>query len=282
MVTATLEKIVVTGAGGFLGRAVMAGLKALDLPATGVCRRPVDGMIQLNSYLETPGADVVIHLAEEPDRAKVNGDDEAYVHRSADVVRSLCGRSGKVIYASSGTIYGDDAERPFTPDIPAIETDLYSRSKIENERIVLAANGTALRLSNLYGRRMSPNNVFSDILKQIPGGGALFVRDDQPVRDFLFVDDAAQAFVLAARSSCRGILNVGSGNGTSIGALARLALQSAGEGHREIVATKPSGRASFNVLEVSETRERIGWSCRSSLHDYFFELFGSGVKVVAS
>jgi UDP-glucose 4-epimerase len=259
----------------------MSYLRRADGSVVGVSRRPAEGLRQVTDYLLTPAAEVVIHLAEEPDRANVNRLGESYLRHAQAVVRELCMRSGKVIYASSGTVYGDNAVQPFPVEAPVVETDMYSRLKIENERVVLESGGTVLRISNLYGRRVSLHSVFSDILKQIPGNGVLYVRDEQPVRDFLCVSDAAGAFGIAARSSVRGILNVGSGVGTSIGALARYALAAVGE-DREVVATHPSGRQSFNVLAVDETKAHLGWSSDSSLVDYFSAFFANGAAVVAS
>jgi len=254
----------------------------LGLPVIGVCRQPADGMHQVTNYLETPMAEVLIHLAEEPDRAKVNGFDESYTQQTAELVRHMCTRAEKVVYASSGLVYGDQGNTPFTTDMPVFGVDRYSRSKIQNELIVLDSAGTVLRLSNLYGRGMSPNNVLSDVVKQIPGTGPLYVRDDKAVRDFLWVGDAANAFILAAKTSCNGILNVGSGVGTSIGALARLALQLAHEGQRDVLATNSSPKGSFNVLGVAETRKRLGWSCASPIQSYLSDLFAGGATLAQS
>jgi UDP-glucose 4-epimerase len=127
---------------------------------------------------------------------------------------------------------------------------------------------------------MSSNNVVSDIVKQIPGTGALCIRDDEPVRDFLAVVDAARAFVFVTTMATDGILNIGSGIGTSIGTVARLALQVAGQEHREIVVTSPSGKRSVNVLDVSESQRLLGWSAATSLQDFFLQVCRNEVKVV--
>ncbi|MGQ0684314.1 NAD-dependent epimerase/dehydratase family protein [Bradyrhizobium sp.] len=266
-----LREIVVTGASGFLGRALMAELSHGGLPAMGVCRRALNGMHRVADYRDTPSADVLIHLAEEPDRAVANRVDAASCDQS-DVIRRLSARAGKIIYASSGVVYGDNGRAPFATDHPVHGYDLYSRLKIANERVVLDAGGTVLRLANLYGAGMSPNNVISDIARQIPGDGALRIRDDRPVRDFLAVTDAARAFALATKATVRGILNIGTGKGHSIGQVAKLALEVAGQPRREIVATSPSGKPSVNVLEVSETLRRLGWSSTRSLRDYFLQV----------
>jgi UDP-glucose 4-epimerase len=265
-----LREIIVTGASGFVGRAVMAQLRSEGLPAMGVCRSVSAGMHRVADYRDTPSAEVLIHLAEQPDRAIANRADAVFCEQS-DVILRLSARAGKIIYASSGAVYGDAGRAPFTTDDPVYGYDLYSRLKIANERVVLDASGTVLRLANLYGAGMSPNNVISDIARQIPCEGALRIRDDQPVRDFLAVTDAARAFVLAAKASVNGILNIGTGKGQSIGAVARLALEVAGQARREIAATSPSAKPSVNVLEVSETLRRLGWFSTCSLRDYFLQ-----------
>jgi len=265
-----LREIIVTGASGFLGRAVMAELKDSGLPAMGVCRKASAGMHWVVDYRDTPPADVLIHLAEEPDRAIANRSEAALCEQS-DTIRRLIARAGKIIYASSGAVYGDTGRAPFTTDDAVHEYDLYSRAKIANERVALDAGGTVLRLANLYGAGMAPNNVISDIARQIPGEGALRVRDDKPVRDFLAVTDAARAFALAAKASVNGILNVGTGRGQSIGEVARLALEVAGQARREVAATSPGQRPSVNVLDVSETLRRLSWFSTCSLRDYFLQ-----------
>ena len=269
-----------TGATGFLGKAVVAHMKLIGLPVLPVSRRRIVGNHQVAGYDETPGAETIIHLAEEPDRSKANQFGENYVSRSSKVVRSLCERAVHVVYASSSAVYGDEGNIPFAVRMPVFGVDTYSRSKIVNERIVLEAGGTVIRLSNLYGKGMSSNNVISDIAKQIPGTGELVVRDDGPIRDFLPVTEAARAFALAAIASSHRIHNVGSGIGMSINSVARIALEAFGEGHRNIVASHPSSRSSFNVLDISETQCSIGWFPSSLPQEQLRRYFRNGERVV--
>ena len=57
-----------------------------------------------------------------------------------------------------------------------------------------------MRPANIYGPGMSKNNVLSTILQQIPGMGKLEVMDTNPVRDFIWVEDAAEGIVALALS----------------------------------------------------------------------------------
>lgn len=277
--TPRVQAILVTGAAGFLGRAVMEQLASLGLAATGLTRRALPAMQQVADYTDTPAAEVIIHLAEESDRALVNQDGDSYADKSASVVRTLVSRADRVIYASSGMVYGDDSDAPFTTTMRVIGTDTYSRSKIRNETIALDAGGTALRLSNLFGRGMSDRNVVSDIARQIGALGPLRVRDDTPIRDFLCVRDAANAIALVAAAQCPGVLNIGSGVGTSIRNLAEIALASTGQQGRKIVASQPSSRRSVNILDVAETQRRIGWAPTPTAADQLGTFFRIGASL---
>jgi nucleoside-diphosphate-sugar epimerase len=94
--------------------------------------------------------------------------------------------------------------------------------------------------------------------------------DTGPVRDFLWVEDAAAGLVrlaLGNRSSGPGggLYNLGSEVGVSIGSLAQLTLDLAGQCDRTVIATHPSGRASSVVVDCAKTRKDYGWRAETSL-----------------
>lgn len=263
---------------GFLGSIVVTLLRANQFTVVPVSRRQSEGIITVDDYAQTPVADVIVHLAEEADRAKVNRLGQAYADHSTEVLRKLVRRTDHVIYASSSTVYGDAGERPFTVEDPVLTTDFYSSAKFRNEQIALEADASVLRFSNLCGIGMSAQNVLSDILTQVPGKGPLKIRDDMPVRDFLPVLDAATAVVMTAQRRAMGLLNVGSGIGISIRDLAQVALQLAHQADREIVATSRSGRRSMNVLDIDHTRLVLDWAPRETVHQFLFSVLTNGVS----
>jgi UDP-glucose 4-epimerase len=262
--------VVVTGASGFLGRAVVRALaQRSGVRVQPVSRQPIADGLRVHSYAETPHGDVLIHLAEEADRQKVAALGAAYQSAAVHTVAELLGRSyARVVYASSALLYGDASSRPHMPDDPVAVTDAYTRLKHTAEQAVLeSSSGVVARLSNIYGPGMSSRNVISTILGQIPGSGPLTVMDTTSVRDFLWVDDAADAFVeLATATTAHGIFNVATSVGTSIGDVARLALEIAGETGREIVATRTGGASTIIADDVRMTRE-FGWKARVGLRD---------------
>lgn len=254
-----MQNIVVTGASGFVGRALTARLDSLCLSYTAVSRSGESGHHYVDDYSKTPPGDVLIHLAEEPDRCVANALGEAYLEHAAGVVETLAQRAGTFVYASSGAVYGDQGEAPYSIDDVVRPIDLYSRSKVFNEKLALAAGGTVLRLSNLFGPGMSRHNVISDIARQLPYSCPMRVRDDLPVRDFLSVDAVADAILMLIQKPCPGILNLGSGVGISIRNLALLALATVGQEGREITVDNPSARRSVNILDISVTQRCLGW-----------------------
>lgn len=262
-------RVVVTGASGFLGQAVLHQLAQLGVHATGVARRPGPGLQVVAHYSQTPCADVLVHLAQVNDRHQVNAAGATHeADMDATLAALLASGPARVVFASSAVLYGDGAEHAHGPDDPIHTTDSYTRIKAAAERRVLGTPGVAgsvARLVNLYGPGMARGNVLSHILAQIPGSGPLQVFDDSPVRDFLWIDDAARALVQMALGQACGVFNVGTSCATSIRQLAQTALAVAGQADRAVQSTQPSTRPSHLVVDPRRTQQAFGWSATTPL-----------------
>ncbi|RXK55710.1 NAD(P)-dependent oxidoreductase [Oleiharenicola lentus] len=255
------RSVVVTGASGFIGQALSAALRSAGMEVVPVARRPGGGWRQVSDYRDAPSADVLIHLAEDSDRGRVNAAGSAVSARALQTMEALLHKPfQRVIYASSSVLYGDAESKAHDPADHVQLVDEYSRTKWQCERLVLQRQGNlVLRLSNIYGPGMSANNVISTILRQIPGTGALCVWDAGPIRDFLWIDDVVSAMSAAITSDFDGTLNLGSGAAYSIGEVARMALAAGGEADRPVQCTKSSGRSSCLALDIRETTRALGW-----------------------
>ena len=185
---------VITGASGFIGSTLVKRLaRDSDIEVVPVCRSRIDiPHVGVKDYGDTPEGNVLVHLAEASDRGGVNRAGEAYRKATGAVMDKLLAKNfDKIIYCSSSTVYGDLNALPCAEDCEVFAVDNYTRAKLENETRVLEANGIVVRLSNVIGPAMSPYNVISDILKQLPLDGPITVRNDIPVRDFVWIDDVA-------------------------------------------------------------------------------------------
>jgi UDP-glucose 4-epimerase len=261
-------KLVVTGASGFLGRALLQRLVGTGIEAVGVSRQSVPGMLHVDNYSATPAGDVLVHLAEASDRKWVESNRDFYVPAASLTLNSLVAKGfKKIIYASSAVLYGDVGDERKTEADPLQVVDAYTVLKFESEQAVLSNNGVVARLSNLYGPGMSAANVMSKIIGQIRTEGPVHVFDDSPVRDFLWIEDAADALLTFALSDANGIFNVGSGQGVSIHDLAKTILNLAGQKERLILSGPHAPRPSRLVLDITRTMRQFDWSPHTQLAD---------------
>ncbi len=261
-------RVVITGASGFLGGAVLRHLAEAGLDCVGVSRRDVPGLHRVTSYAETPGGDCLIHCAETNDRSVVNAGGaliEAETRRT--LYELLAGSYRHIIYMSSAVLYGDQWMTPRKVSDPVEVVDSYTRIKHESEQAVLDKGGAVVRLANLYGPGMAAGTVLSHILGQLGSNEPIRLKDTNPVRDFLWIEDAADAVVQMVGAPIQGIFNVGSGVGTSIRDLAQGVLEAANQPEREILSTQVGTRESCIVLDITKTLSQLDWHPSVSLNE---------------
>jgi UDP-glucose 4-epimerase len=254
-----MPRVVVTGASGFIGGAICARLRRHGFDVVGLHRQPhaAAGEVSVTDYAQSPGGDVLIHLAEVGDRGKVARLGPKFVTDVTERLRALLdGRYGHIVYASSSLVYAF-AETPRRVGDPVDRTEYYAQGKLACEAMALDAGGTVLRFSNVYGPEQAGETVINAIRAQLPGHGPIVLRDLSPVRDFLAVEDAAAALEMAVRRRQVETLNIGTGVGTSIGGLLKIMLELHGTPHREMIATSPGVPTTF-VLDVTDTTKKTG------------------------
>lgn len=264
--------IAVLGAGGFVGRHIVREIASrghtvhawtLESPpeSSPATWRQVD----LDRFEPRElVADVAIHVAE-PSVLSDSSQQDRNIERAK---RVLAASVGRVIYASSAVVYGDATDTPRTEDAPTYTSSSYAAAKLAVEECLRRdPRVTIARLTNVYGRGMSSANVLSDILGQIRIAGPLRVRDLAPVRDYLHVEDAARGFADLAEHAVTGIVNLGTGVGSSVADLARIACRAAGTPERELVATSPRDGRSTLVLDAGRARRELRWAPQISIED---------------
>jgi NAD dependent epimerase/dehydratase len=140
----------------------------------------------------------------------------------------------KIVHTSTSETYGTAQYVPIDEKHPLQGQSPYSASKIGADKIAesfFLSFGTpvaTLRPFNTYGPRQSARAVIPTIISQIAAGrrkvrlGAL-----DPVRDLTFAEDTAAAFLAVAESpkTVGEVVNSGSGKGISVGDLANLIIE---------------------------------------------------------
>ncbi len=242
-----------------LGSAVCNKLKILGVNTIPISRNIRSGFCCVDNYAKSPDCDVLIHLGESSNRHWVNQNILEYEPRMLETVNELISKNyKKIVYASSALLYGDLSNKKSTVGDKIFINDGYTKIKKKLETIILKNEGVALRLTNIYGSQMSPNNVVNSILRQLGKNEPVVLMNTSPVRDFLYIEDAAEAIVDAALGNVVGVLNVGSGIGTSIYDLARLILKLSNQEERKIVSLN-KGAYSYLVVDIDLTIKKLSW-----------------------
>jgi UDP-glucose 4-epimerase len=227
--------------------------------------------------------EVVFHLAAQAD-VRVSVADPA-MDATVNVVGGLhvlegSRRAGarKLVFASSGgTIYGD----PDPSELPIDET--HPQSPVSPYGVAKKAFGdylaayqalhgfdyTSLALANVYGPRQDPHGeagvvaIFAGRL--LAGDDCTIFGTGKQTRDFVYVDDVADAFVRASeRASCE-LLNIGTGVETSVNRLFAVMAEASGRPNEPVYAPARAGELDRSALDPAKAAALLGWAPTTSL-----------------
>jgi nucleoside-diphosphate-sugar epimerase len=204
----------------------------------------------------------IIYLSENSDISFAEDMGEDYISENITRLKAIADNtSASIIYASSAGVYGDQSSHQHKPSENITGFNIYSKSKLECESIVISNGGVVARLANVYGIGMSSKNVISDILNQVICSNikSIQIKDGAPVRDFIHVKDVARCLVYMAKSNQKGIFNVASGESISIKQLVKKILEIAQLSNIKIVETNKSSAHSSILLDVSQTKKNYKW-----------------------
>ncbi len=265
--------IVVTGATGSIGRAVMVTAAARRIETVALDRGILTGL-HLEALVEQLRAvrpRAIIHLAGATP-SRVNPRElEPYAaslrvaERLRDAALSLS-VAPHVVHASSAAVYGDRGEESFSETHVLRGTGPYAEAKRDAERLWALAplTVTALRVFNVCGPGQNASLV-NRLIAATPSNPVELRSPDRFVRDYVHVADVAEAFLEAAlqAGSHDRILNVGSGVGLSTTELVAR-LRAAGFPAPNVAVDGPS---SWSVANVAAIEHELGWRAHRSLTD---------------
>ena len=178
----------------------------------------------------------------------------------------------RVVFASSGTIYGNQPQQPVKENAIPDPRSPYAVSKLSAEYYVKSIGAlwgietVSLRIFNAYGpgQRVPPVHtpVIPGFLRQAWENGTIVVHGDgNQTRDFVYVDDVVSAMVAAATAPDVNQLtiNVGSGSEVSIMELIHEVLEVTG-GHPEVLTNpRNEGGLSRICADITLAQEKLGY-----------------------
>ncbi len=227
--------------------------------------------------------DVVMHLAAQPDvRYSVrNPVEDADINILGTInLLQLSAEAGvrKFIYSSSGgCIYGQPDSLPVSEEAPRKAISPYGVSKNVTEeylRYYMEAHGlnyTSLALANVYGPRQNPfgeAGVVAIFIGRIMDGvNPTIYGDGEQTRDFLYVDDAVEAYIKAIDRGEGETINIGTGVETSVNQIYRQLSEICDFDGEPVYAPPRKGELDRIALDITKAEATLGWTPRTSLVD---------------
>ena len=185
----------------------------------------------------------------------------------------------KIVHTSTSETYGTAIYTPIDEKHPLKAQSPYSASKIgadklaESYHLSFGLPIAIIRPFNTFGPRQSARAIIPTIISQILSGSKVVIGSIDPVRDFTFVKDTVNGFIKIAteQKSAGELINIGSGKGISIGELAHKIIQMINPETEIIIDTKRIRPDKSEVMKLicdnTKAREILNWKPNFSLED---------------
>ena len=300
------RKVVVTGAGGFIGSHLVERLLELGADVTAFVRynsRNDRGVLGLDGGRGRPvrvvageirelatvrrlvkDADVVFHLA------ALVGIPYSYVHPDEVVEVNTIGTLNvltaakdagvrRVVVTSTSEVYGSALKVPIGEDHPKQPQSPYAASKIASDAIALSFHRSfdlpvaVVRPFNTYGPRQSDRAIIPTIISQALTKREVTLGNTAPTRDFTYVTDTAEGMLRMgeAAEAVGQEVNLGSGSEISIGDLAARIAAIVGADVRVVRSEERVRPAHSEVMRLladnGKAKRLVGWTPRVSLDE---------------
>src|SRR6266568_3030957 len=288
------KTVLVTGSSGFAGRNLCTLLSQLgakvrcfvrsknDFSANEAGTSLVLGDVQDYQSLLEPlkGVDVAFHLAAitliPETRAKTFN---TFATNALGTLNFLMAAKAqdvpKLVYLSTRHVYGKQEKLPITEDAGPKPIDIYSASKLSGESLALSfaemygMNISISRAFNHYGPYQRPDFLVPSIIHKILRHEKLAMGNPTPTRDYCFVDDIADGYVLLAEKGATSeIYHFSSGIERSVKEVAESVKKASGV--ESEIAWNPTARPvdiPRSVGDSSKARRDLGWRPHTSFED---------------
>lgn len=251
-------RLVLVGAGGFLGQAVARAAAVTGLDAASIARAKVDlsadGAGASLAALLRPDDCVVVLAALTPGRGRGLDTFLANIRIIDSVVTALnTVKPAHAIYISSDAVYGR-FDLLISEDTPADPADLYGAMHRSRE-LAMATTGVplaVLRPTLIYGAGDPHNSYGPNRFRRmaIEKGELTLFGGGEETRDHVHVDDVAQLILAVARHQSRGVLNVATGQSISYADLAHQVAKFHGGSVKPTARANPITHRSFDVTAL--------------------------------
>ena len=227
------------------------------------------------------GFEVVFHFASFVPKRRGRGSDsskKAFLHNvlaTKNLLQALERNKNckQLVFASTGEVYGIPRNVPLSEEAIPKPLSNYAKSKLVAEKLVLQFGRryglpvSVLRFTTLYGPEDYSTKAIPSFTRAAVQGKPLFVSGSgNQKRDYLFVDDAARAAILACEKRANGIFNIGSSRPITIRELANLILNFS-KSKSLVLHTEHRKRELDLYLDSRKAEKEIGFAPQTTLEN---------------
>lgn len=184
----------------------------------------------------------------------------------------------RVVFVSSGAVYGEQGQQPLHEGLPPQPGSPYAVSELAAEYYVrtigqlVGVSTLSLRVFNAYGPGQPLPAVHAPViprfLHQAQSGGSLVISGDgRQTRDYVYVDDVVDALVaaMAAEPPPNGVINIGSGQSTSVRELATAVMAAIGVRGEPLYRSTEARGVSTMQADLALAQQVLGFAPRVTL-----------------
>lgn len=274
-----MSKILITGASGFIGRALVSRLKALGREVTPVDSTAGD-IANPDTLVKFAQQDIahVFHLAGKTFVPDSWDDPQAFCRTNVlGTVNALelCRKQRSPMTYVSAYVYGHSDRLPMGEDSVIRPSNPYALTKrLAEETCEFYASTydlpvTTIRPFNVYGIGQAKCFLIPAIIGQtLDAGENIVVKDLSPRRDYVYLEDLVTA-LLATLYPPRGyrVYNIGSGVSLSVKEVIDV-IQDIADTHKDVICNNATRTNELMdvVADISKAGNELGWHPGFSFH----------------
>ena len=190
----------------------------------------------------------------------------------------------RVLLASSSAVYGNGKDIPYKETAQTDCRSPYAASKLIGEELLkcyFKAYGletVCVRYFNVFGPKQNPNSPYAAVIAKfmdlVKRGDAFFIDwDGKQSRDFVFIDDVADATILAMKKGKAGeVYNVASGRTYTLLNLAKEIENISGKKMKRVFKPKRAGDIKKSAADITKIK-KLGYKAKVSLREGLKKIF---------